>query len=60
MIKNTLMIAALCVSVRETHGSGSNYHKELSKQLASFLERPLQVRITSATILPVVIENLSM
>lgn len=29
---------------RDTHGSGSNYHKELSKQLATFLERPLKVR----------------
>ena len=28
---------------RETHGSGSNYHKELSKQLATFLEVPLKV-----------------
>lgn len=27
---------------RETHGSGSNYHKELSKQLATFLEVPLK------------------
>ena len=30
-------------SPRETHGSGSKYHKELSKQLASFLEKPMQV-----------------
>ena len=28
---------------RESHGSGSAYHKELSKQLAQFLEKPLQV-----------------
>lgn len=27
---------------RETHGSGSVYHKELAKQLAAFLEKPLQ------------------
>lgn len=27
---------------RETHGSGSAYHKELSKQLSTFLEKPLQ------------------
>eukprot|EP00118_Oscarella_pearsei_P005111 m.22919 g.22919 ORF g.22919 m.22919 type:complete len:388 (+) comp28422_c0_seq2:172-1335(+) len=27
---------------RETHGSGSAYHKELSKQLASFLQKPLE------------------
>lgn len=27
---------------RETHGSGSVYHKELSKELAVFLEKPLQ------------------
>jgi hypothetical protein len=28
---------------RETHGSGSTYHKELSKQLAGFLDKPLKV-----------------
>lgn len=28
---------------RETHGSGSVYHKELSKELAVFLEKSLQV-----------------
>ena len=27
---------------RETHGTGSAYHKELSKQLAAFLEKPLR------------------
>ena len=32
-----------CFLFRETHGSGSNYHKELSKQLASFLNVPLKV-----------------
>jgi len=26
---------------RETHGSGTSYHQELAKQLASFLEQPL-------------------
>ena len=26
---------------RETHGSGTNYHVELAKQLATFLEKPL-------------------
>ncbi len=29
--------------IRETHGSGSAYHKELSKELATFLDNPLQV-----------------
>ena len=28
---------------RETHGSGSTYHKELAKQLAQFLDQPLKV-----------------
>lgn len=27
--------------IRETHGSGTSYHVELAKQLASFLEKPL-------------------
>ncbi|XP_064405346.1 vacuolar protein-sorting-associated protein 36-like [Halichondria panicea] len=27
---------------KETHGSGSAYHKELSKELATFLDNPLQ------------------
>lgn len=26
---------------RETHGSGTSYHVELAKQLATFLEKPL-------------------
>lgn len=30
---------------RETHGTGSTYHKELAKQLASFLDKPLQVKL---------------
>lgn len=29
------------ITDRETHGSGTNYHVELAKQLATFLERPL-------------------
>lgn len=35
---------------RETHGSGSSYHKELSKQLATFLEKPLKVIVLTSTV----------
>lgn len=37
------MIVICVYFFRETHGSGSTYHKELSKQLATFLEKPLNV-----------------
>ena len=44
--KNLLSFCLLCMYLshyRETHGSGSAYHKELAKQLAVFLDKPLQV-----------------
>lgn len=31
--------------VRETHGSSASYHKELAKELGTFLEKIIKVRI---------------
>ena len=30
---------------RETHGSGASYHKELAKELATFLQKIIMVRL---------------
>ncbi|XP_065886367.1 vacuolar protein-sorting-associated protein 36-like [Dysidea avara] len=40
--KSTLLSVGIANPVtKETHGTGTSYHQELAKQLASFLERPL-------------------
>ena len=36
-----VVVHPFCCNSRETHGSGTNYHVELAKQLATFLEKPL-------------------